>query len=248
MSIWALSDLHLPFSNPSKNMSVFGPSWEKYAEKIEENWNECIKANDLVLIPGDISWANTLEAAKTDLNWIHELPGTKVILRGNHDYWWASNAKLEKTLPPSIHFIHNTAFNWNDVSIGGSRLWDTEEYNFNSFIEFKENPRANKEAKIPLKEETQKIFEKELERLKLSLRGLNPNASIKIALTHYPPIGADLNPSLASAILEEFKIDICVFGHLHSVKKDSLSFGQKRGVRYLFTSSDYLEFKPLKVL
>lgn len=248
MTIWALSDLHLPFSNPSKNMSVFGPAWEQYAEKIEENWKDYIKSDDLILIPGDISWANTLEAAKTDLNWIHELPGTKLILRGNHDYWWASNAKLEKALPPSIHFIHNTAFNWNDISFGGSRLWDTEEYNFNSFIEFKENPRASKEAKIPSKEETQKIFEKELERLKLSLHCLNKNASTKIALTHYPPIGADLKPSLAGAILEEFKIDICVFGHLHSVKKDALSFGQSGGVKYLFTSSDYLEFKPLKVL
>lgn len=246
MSIWALSDPHLSLSNPLKDMYVFGQAWEKYMDKMERNWESCIQKEDLVLIPGDISWAKTLEQAKIDLEWIHALPGTKVIIKGNHDYWWASNAKMDAALPSSIHYIHNNVFNWEDVTIGGSRLWDTEEYNFTPFIEFKENPRESKEGK-PSLEENQKIFQKELERLRRSLEGLDPKASLRIALTHYPPISADLKASLASSILEEFHIDICVFGHLHSVREKSLSFGTKDKVRYVFASADYLEFVPLKI-
>lgn len=245
MSIWALSDLHLAISAPSKDMGVFGPVWEGYMEKIQARWTACIKPCDLVLIPGDICWAMTAEEAKLDLDWIDRLPGTKLILKGNHDYWWPSSAKMKTILPPSIHFIHNNAFNWENVTIGGSRLWDTQEYDFAKQIQFQENPREKKqEASVEMEE---KIFVKELERLKLSLGCLDPKASLRIALTHYPPIGADLIPSRASAILEVFHVDICVFGHLHSVRKDSLPFGLARGVRYVFASADYLDFNPILI-
>ncbi len=245
MSIWALSDLHLAISNPSKDMSFFGPVWDGYVEKIKAHWLECIHPEDLVLIPGDISWARTLAEAQIDLDWIHQLPGTKLLLKGNHDSWWASSAKMQQTLPSSIHFIHNNAFHWNDVTIGGSRLWDTDEYSFSSLIEFKENPREKKSLVAP--EVDQKLFQKELERLKMSLQSLDPKASLRIALTHYPPIGADLAPSLASHILEEFKIDICVFGHLHSVPRGTLPFGESNGIRYVFASCDYLDFRPVLI-
>ena len=155
-------------SSDLKDMSFFGPSWENYANKIEENWKDCVKQEDLVLVPGDITWASTLEEAKIDLDWIDKLPGTKVLIKGNHDYWWASNAKMEAALPPSIHSIYNNAFHWKDVSIGGGRLWDTSEYNFNEFIEFKENTRENKKAP-PSKEEIDKQFAKEVERLKTKI-------------------------------------------------------------------------------
>lgn len=245
MSIWALSDLHLAISHPSKDMKVFGPLWEGYMEKIEAHWRACIKPSDLVLIPGDICWAMTLEEAKLDLEWIDRLPGTKLILKGNHDYWWASSAKMKAALPPSIHFIYNNAFHWEDVAIAGSRLWDTQEYNFREQIQFQENPREKKQ--VSTFEAEEKIFFKELERLKTSLQCLDPKASLRIALTHYPPIGSDLAPSLTSAILESFRIDVCVFGHLHSVRKDSLPFGTARGVRYVFASGDYLDFRPVLI-
>lgn len=245
MSIWALSDLHLAVSSPSKDMGFFGSVWEGYMEKIQARWKACIKPSDLVLIPGDICWAMTLEEAKLDLDWIDRLPGTKLILKGNHDYWWPSSAKMKTILPPSIHFIHNNAFHWENVTIGGSRLWDTREYHFAKQIQFQENPREKKqETSVEVEE---KIFLKELERLKLSLQCLDPKASLRIALTHYPPIGADLTPSRASAILEAFHVDICVFGHLHSVRKDSLPFGSARGVRYVFASADYLDFHPILI-
>jgi uncharacterized protein len=245
MAIWALADLHLSWAKPDKDMAIFGPSWQGYMQKIEKNWLACIKKEDLVLIAGDISWASTLEEAKIDLDWIDRLPGTKVLIRGNHDYWWASNAKMQRSLPPSLHFIHKNAFHWNDVAIGGTRLWDTEEYEFSRFIEFKENPKAKKDS-FSSQEETKKIFQKELERLRESLQELK-QAPFRIALTHYPPIGADLEPSLTSSILEEFHIDVCLFGHLHSVQKGLLPFGKKRGVHYVLTSADYLDFMPVKI-
>ena len=245
MSIWALSDPHLAFSVPKKSMEAFGAVWEQYADNIQMHWQNMIAKDDLVLLPGDISWAMTLEEALIDLKWIDRLPGTKVILRGNHDYWWSSAAKMSKVMPPSIHFIHNNVFMWNGVAIGGSRLWDTPEYGFNSYVEFQENPRERVKTEEVVDEE--KIFVRELERLKLSLTQMPKEAKRKIAMTHYPPIGADLAPSRASAILEQFGIDTCVFGHLHNVRKGSLPFGSARGVRYLFTSCDYLDFRPWKV-
>jgi predicted phosphohydrolase len=232
-------------------MEAFGSAWKHYTEKIALNWRKLISPDDLILIPGDISWAMRLEEALADLEWIDALPGTKVILRGNHDYWWSSASKMAKIMPPSIHFVHNTIFLWQDLAIGGSRLWDTPEYSFGNFIAFQDNPKARlktPEEMAKEKEEEERIFVRELERLKLSLSQLPKKARKKIAMTHYPPIGADLAPSRASHILESFQIDICVFGHLHNVRPGTLPFGEARGVQYLFTSCDYLDFVPLKII
>jgi predicted phosphohydrolase len=256
MTIWALSDPHLAFGVPSKTMESFGPAWERYAEKIKEHWEERISADDLVLIPGDISWAMHLKEALIDLAWIDALPGKKVILRGNHDHWWSSFSKLSKVIPSSITPLQNNAMTWTSASgkriaIGGSRLWDTPEYSFGAFIEFRENPLARHKTSEEVSQEknnAEKIFDRELERLRMSLSLLDPLADVRIALTHYPPLGADLAPSRASAILEEFHIDYCVFGHLHNVREGTLPFGTARGVKYIFASGDYLHFTPVRVL
>ena len=251
MTIWALSDLHLSFGTPSKSMEVFGSAWKNYAERIKTHWLESIRPEDLVLIPGDISWGMNMDQALVDLHWIDALPGTKVILKGNHDYWWDSPAKMQGKMPPSIHFIQNNAFTWKDVTIGGARLWDTPEYSFGDYIQYVENPREKKKPFENLedqKAEQEKIFVRDLERLKLSLVKLDPKAKIRIALTHYPPIGADLKDSRASKILQDFNIDICVFGHLHNVIKKDPFFGEKNGVKYIFASCDFLQFIPLKIL
>jgi len=248
MKIWALADLHLALSVPSKNMNVFGPVWEGYMDKIADSWKELVHPEDLILLPGDITWAMKLEEAKIDLQWIDHLPGTKVMIRGNHDYWWSSAKKMSEIFPPSVHFIHNNAFHWNDIAIGGTRLWDTPEYNFNGYVHFQENPKARLPEESHDKEKDAVIFERELERLKLSLRQMNPSARLKIAMTHYAPISADLKPSRASAILEEFGINTCVFGHLHNLKKEKPMFGEIRGIKYLLTSADYLDFRPIRIL
>lgn len=248
MRIWAIGDLHLSFGVANKSMDIFGPNWKDHADKIASNWKNTIHPDDLVLIPGDLSWAMKLEDAVADLQWVHELPGTKVMIKGNHDYWWGSLAKIAPVLPPSIHLIQNNVFNWKDVTIGGARLWDTPEYSFGKFVEFRENPKAKKTEELVQEELSQKLFDRELERLKLSLSGLNPNASIRIAMTHYPPIGADLRPSRAAQILEQHQIQICVFGHLHNLKADQPLFGIARGIRYVLTSCDYIHFQPIAIL
>jgi predicted phosphohydrolase len=248
MAVYALGDLHLAFSVPDKSMEVFGPAWDHYAEKIEMHWKESISPSDLVLLPGDISWAMKPEQALIDLNWIDALPGTKVMIRGNHDYWWTSPSKLRSMLPPSIHMIQNDTFQWNHLTIGGARLWDTPEYSFGEYIVYKENPRAKEKTVTDTSEEDAKIFARELQRLEMSLKLFDKNASLKIAMTHYPPIGADLQPSLAAKILKTYGTDICVFGHLHNVKQNALPFGKVEGIEYALTSADYLEFRPLKLL
>lgn len=243
MNIWAIADLHLSFSRPDKDMAVFGPLWEGYAQKIEKQWREHIADEDLVLIAGDISWAMKTEEAITDLEWIDHLPGTKVIIRGNHDYWWSSLNKVKSILPPSIHALQHSPFNWQGVSISGTRLWDSDEYGFSSVIEFKENPREKK-----IEHENQKIFEREIGRLELAAQTLDPSAKVKIMMTHYPPIGLDLEPSRASQVLEKYGVNICLFGHLHSIDPTLSLFGEARGINYLLTSADYLNFTPVKVL
>jgi predicted phosphohydrolase len=250
MRIWAIGDLHLSFGVGNKSMDVFGPQWEAHAEKIAANWKSTIHPEDLVLIPGDLSWALKLEEAIPDLEWVHELPGTKVMIKGNHDYWWGSLSKIAAVLPPSIHLIQNNVFNWKEVTIGGARLWDTPEYSFGHLIEFRENSRAKqKDSEELIQEEfEQKLFNKELERLKMSLKGLDPDAKIRIAMTHYPPIGDDLKPSRAAQILEQNQIHLCVFGHLHNLKTNRPLFGEARGVRYVLASCDYIRFQPIAIV
>lgn len=245
MAVWALADLHLALNVPEKKMDAFGEPWINYTDKIHKNWLECIHPDDLVLLPGDISWAMHTPDAAIDLQWIHALPGTKVLIRGNHDYWWSSLSKIEKILPSSLHLIQNNVFNWGDYTIGGSRLWDSD-FSFNDYIEFKENPRAKKlTEKDTNPAEAQKIFQRELGRLELSFKAFSQTAKIRIAMTHYPPISADLQDSPASKLLEKYQVNTCVFGHLHNVKKPLPLFGEKNHVRYFLTSADFLDFKPL---
>lgn len=249
MRIWAIGDLHLSFGVANKSMEIFGPAWEKHAEKIASEWKSLIHPDDLVLIPGDLSWALKIEEVVPDLQWVHDLPGTKVLIKGNHDYWWGSLNKLAPILPPSIHLIQNNAFHWKEAAIGGARLWDTPEYSFGHLIEYRENPKAKAKSEEQVQEElSEKIFNRELERLKLSLGQLDPAAPIRVAMTHYPPIGADLKPSRAAQILEQSNISLCVFGHLHNLKPHLDLFGAARGVRYVLASCDYIRFQPIPIL
>lgn len=246
MSIWAIADLHLSFGTPNKKMDVFGPSWENHAEKIEKNWLSHIQDKDLVLIPGDISWAMRPEEAAVDLEWIARLPGTKVMIRGNHDYWWTSLSKIKKVLPPTIHVLQNDAFHWQGVGVAGVRLWDSPEYNFGSYVEMvKTEGMKEKTEESSSLEESEKIFQRELLRLELSLKCLRPDTQLRIVMTHYPPIGANLQDSQVSELLEKYKVNICIFGHLHNIRKGALKFGSKNGIEYALTSCDYLDFQPL---
>lgn len=247
MTVWAIADLHLALGIPNKSMEFFGPPWIGYVEKMKTAWQDLVKPDDLVLLAGDISWAMHLADAKVDLDWIDALPGTKVMLRGNHDYWWSSLKQMSSMLPPSIHIIQNNAYKWNDYVIGGARLWDSPEYQFNAFIDYVENPRKKKLTADDNSPDAEKIFERELQRLELSLKEMDKIQGTKIVMTHYPPIGADLKDSRVSKLLEKHGVNSCVFGHLHNVRAGTLPFGEKNGVTYKLTSADYLGFTPLKL-
>lgn len=244
MKIFALADLHLSFSCPGKDMNVFGPLWDNYHEKIKDNWQRVVAKDDLVLIPGDICWAMKLEEALIDLAFIDSLNGTKVLIRGNHDYWWPSISKLEKLPFNSLKFIHNNALLINDVAFCGTRLWDSNEFSFKDYIQFIDNPRAKEKSPV----DNEKIFDSELKRLELSISQLSKEAKIKIALVHYPPIGKDLKQTKASKMFEEAGISHVCFGHLHNLKTRLNPYGQARGVTYHFVAADEVNFLPQLIL
>lgn len=241
VNIFVIGDLHLSFGTPGKKMDIFGDVWKDHGDKIAGNWKRQIKEDDLVLLPGDISWGKKIEDALPDLEWVDQLPGKKVMIRGNHDYWWQAS-KL-KALPfKSIEYIQNNALNLGDVSIGGTRLWDTQEFNLSEYFPSVPIPYTLKNTV----EEDEKIYRRELLRLEESLKLIDPAAPLKIAMVHYPPIGPDQKPTQASQILEKYNIDICVFGHLHGLIKP-ISYGEIRGVTYYLTSCDYLNCNPIRI-
>lgn len=249
MAVWAIADLHLSFGVPEKHMRVFGPQWENYAEQIESHWRATIKPEDIVLIPGDISWALRLEEAVIDLQWIDRLPGKKLLLKGNHDYWWGSRAKVEKVLPSSCVLIQNDSWNQGEVSVGGSRLWDSEEVSCAELIDFR--PTSIQSQVLTgrdLSDEREKIYKRELLRLEMSLQRMNQRATYRIAMTHYPPLGPTGAPTSATHLLEQYGITLCVFGHLHNVKKTFSGFGIHRGITYSLVSADYIDFRPVCLL
>lgn len=245
MRIFTIADLHLSFGIPGKSMAIFGDAWKDHPKLLAEKWDSLITPDDLVLIPGDISWAMKTEQAAPDLAWVDARPGKKILIRGNHDYWWDSISKVRKTLPQSVTAIQNDSITIGEIVIAGARLWDTPEYSFSSIIDFKENSASNKNKDLSSPEEDEQLFMRELQRLEMSLKSMPKEAKLKIAMTHYPPIGLDLAPSRASKLLEEFGISICVFGHLHGIREGTPQlFGEARGIRYVLASCDWLRSTP----
>ena len=223
--IFAIGDLHFDYTK-EKPMNIFGDNWENHEEKIIENWKKMVKDDDLVLLPGDISWALKLDTASLDLKRIDELPGIKIISKGNHDYWWSSLNKMNNLGYKTIHFIHNNSFEYKNYSICGTRGWAARD----SF-EFSEND--------------EKIYLREVQRLKNSLDSC-ANKKI-IAMIHYPPFNQDLSLNEFSQMLADYKVEKCVYGHLHG-KGHKFSYeGEMKCVDYNFVASDYLDFN-LKII
>lgn len=248
MKLFAISDPHLAFDIPGRTMDRFGAEWIDHPAKIKAHWERLIGPDDVVAVTGDISWAKRFEGALADLRWLHELPGKKIILKGNHDLWWPSSSLMEKELPSSIRFLHN-----NHVVIGpfvffGARLWDTQEYSVFDLIEWdaKKGPIPGLKAGTDLAEQ-ERIYDRDLMRLKLSIDSLPKDApGLRIGLTHYPPLDHLLRPSRAANLLTEAGARHVIFGHLHSVKKEfaGRAFGETRGVHYHLVSCDYLDYTP----
>lgn len=228
MKIFAISDLHLA-STCDKPMDVFGGHWENYTEKIQSNWKEKISDEDLVLIAGDISWAMKLDEVHEDLKWIHELPGTKIMIKGNHEYWWKSISSVREILPSSIKAIQNDAIKIGNYIICGTRGWTV--------------PEQGKE----LSEEDLKIYKREVERLKLTLAfasNMKEENDKIIAMIHFPPFGANKEPSEFTELFEKYGVEKVVFGHIHGYTNCPL-ISEINGVTYHFTSCDHIKNDPV---
>ena len=234
MSVYAISDLHLSTNEETnKSMEVFGARWNCYTEKIERNWNKLVSENDTVIIPGDISWAMTLEEALSDLKLLDRLPGKKIIGKGNHDFWWSTQAKIdaffEKNNIKSIRCLHNNAFEVEDIMICGSRGWFNDE----------------KSNNIPSNTDYNKIVSRETMRIKRSLEmadSINAEKE-KVVFLHFPPIFKDFRCDEIESVLKSYNVKRCFFGHIHGVYDLPRSF-ENNGITYSIISADYLGFTP----
>ena len=212
-------------------MDVFGNHWENHAHKMAVQWDEIVQEEDVVLCPGDLSWAMHLHDAEMDLQWIGARPGKKVLGRGNHDYWWSGIKKVRAALPTNCLALQNDAIALDDVVIAGSRLWS--------------GPGA-----LDYGPSDQKIYERELGRLELSLKHAVKIGEGKpiIASVHYPPFKADGRETHFVPLLKEYNVQLCVYGHLHGKRSHKTAVeGERDGISYRLIACDYLNFKPKKL-
>ena len=221
MSVFAISDLHLPARQ--KPMDVFGAHWANHFEKIASSWIARVRDEDIVLLPGDLSWAMHLEEAMEDIHRVGDLPGRKLILRGNHDYWWSAIGRVRRALPENMFAVQNDAMLLDGILFAGSRGWVI--------------PTAESDP------DDVRIYNRERQRLEMSLktaRRIDAEAPI-VVMMHYPP----LNDASAgfSDILQEYGVSDCVYGHLHGASILGAVRGLHDGIRYHQVSCDGLDFQ-----
>ncbi len=231
MKIFAISDLHLSINNP-KPMDIFGPTWDNYIDTIASDWQSKVSEDDLVIIAGDISWAMSLEDAVVDIEYISKLgKGKKIILRGNHDYWWSTISKVRSILPSDMYAIQNDSIKFDNYIICGSRGWILPE-------------------REPLDAQDQKIVDRELIRLEMSLQSAKKqqqNNEEIICMLHYPPFNSRREASPFTELLEKYEVKTVVYGHLHgsSCKADPVVV--KNGITYYLTSCDKVDNKLITI-
>lgn len=230
MHIYAIGDLHLSGEPPSKPMEIFGEHWAGHKEKIKTNWLQTVTAEDTVIICGDISWALQLEEAKSDLQWLAQLPGEKILLRGNHDYWWTSLKKMQQFTENKFQFLQNNCIMVGNTAICGTRGW---------ILPSSDN----------FTPEDQKIYQRESIRLELSLQAAaKQQAESIICVFHYPPLFAVEEHTLFTDLLEKYNVSHCVYGHIHGENHISVYEGQRTGVNYKLVSCDTQQFQLYKIL
>jgi len=230
MKIFAISDLHLSVNN-SKPMDIFGPVWDGYLDKIFSQWNEKVAEDDIVLMAGDLSWAMKMPEVQADIDLLKDLKGNKVIIKGNHDYWWHSISALRSILPEKFYAIQNDAIRFDGVVICGTRGWKGVERN------------------QVLSPEDQKIFDREVLRLEMTLeyaQKLMHEGDKLICMMHYPPLGAFKDDTKFTQLIEKFNVDIVVYGHIHGYKNPELYF-EKNGVKYYLTSCDEVDNEIVEI-
>jgi len=228
MGLYAMGDLHLSLST-DKPMDVFGGRWEQYTEKIREGFSQ-LQADDVTVLCGDISWAMGLEESAADFQFIHGLPGKKIVLKGNHDYWWNTAAKVgrffESLEIDTIDILHNNCYFYGDIALCGTRGWFYEEESGT--------------------EHDKKILSRELGRLETSLKAAGDKE--KFCFLHYPPRYREYVCHEIVGLFERYEVKRCFYGHIHGSGAQYAVQGVIDGVDYTMVSADYLQFAPYKIL
>lgn len=235
MSLFVMADLHLDIKSNAKSMEVFGNRWQEYVYKIKKNWTHLVSDGDTVMVPGDISWALNLNDSIYDLRWIDELPGNKILSKGNHDYWWSTNSKMRKFLEENelktIKILSNNAYSVGDHIVCGSRGWFTDK----SMQTAAQNVDYSK------------IINREVIRLRMSLeeaRKLKGDSEKEIIVfLHFPPVWSDFRCEEILSLLDEYNIKRCYFGHIHSNYTAPSEFFDGN-ISFELISADFLDFIP----
>jgi len=226
--IYTIADLHLSFGT-NKPMDVFS-GWTNYTERIRNNWQRLVEPDDTVVIAGDISWAMKLNDINKDFEYIQSLNGKKIILKGNHDYWWTTKSKMDKYIADSgfdsIRILHNNYYVVEDTAICGTRGWfyDAE------------------------KDEDMLILKREVGRLKMSIEPAVSAGYKPVVFLHYPPIYNGMECTEIMDVLREYEIEKCFYGHVHGGNAAKKAFiGEKDGISFKLTACDYVNFTPLSI-
>ena len=231
MAIFTIADLHLSF-NTNKPMNIFGTNWENYEEKIKKDWQEKVTEKDLVVLPGDFSWAMYLDETEKDFAYINSLPGKKILLKGNHDYWWSTVTSMRKYIKEknfeNIDFLINNSYEFENKIIVGTRGWALTEDT-----------------------EDKRLTQREVARLELSIKdGIEKYGEDKeiIVCMHYPPFNNYKESEMNFiATMKKYNVKTCIYGHLHGEAGKEAKQGKIDGIDFKLASCDQVEFKLQKI-
>ena len=227
MSLFVIGDTHLSLST-DKPMDIFG-GWKNYMQRLEENWRSVVQPQDTVIIPGDVSWGMSLEQAKEDFLFLHRLPGKKILMKGNHDYWWNTASKMQRFFDQhgldSFEILHNNCLFYGDKALCGTRGW---------FYELDHEGTHNG-----------KMLAREVGRLETSLQAAGERE--KLCFLHYPPIYQGYECTEILRLLREYGVKACYYGHLHGASHRRAIEGMWDGTEFSLVSADYLKFVPKKI-
>ena len=230
MAIYVIGDLHLSFST-NKPMDIFGKNWQNYEEKIKQDWLSKVKKEDTVILPGDFSWAMYLDETEKDFEFINNLPGKKILLKGNHDYWWSTVTSMRKYIDSkefkNIDFLYNNSYEFENKIIAGTKGWNISE-----------------------DQEDIRLTKREVARLELSIKdGISKYGKDKeiIVFMNYPPLNKNYMKTEYTELMKKYNIKRCYYGHLHANSIQDAIEGNAEGIEYKLVSSDGLDFKLLKI-
>ena len=230
MAIYVIADLHLSF-NTNKPMDIFGLNWQNYEEKIKQDWLAKVKEEDLVILPGDFSWAMYLDETEKDFEYINNLPGKKILLKGHHDYWWTTVTSMRNYIKEknfkNIDFLYNNSYEYENKIIVGTRGWILSE-----------------------EQEDKRLTKREVDRLELSIKdGISKYGEDKeiLAFMHYPPITKSYINTDYINIMKKYNIKKCFYGHLHAGSISDAVEGINNEIEFKLVSADGLDFKLLKI-